>query len=83
MQPRWPAQSVEDIAAIARTRYQFHQLRLEHEASEREQRRAKKTGAKLAHLKSLTVGHDLERKKAAVRAAIERARARRAGQKIS
>ena len=72
-------QSAEDIAAIARSRYQFHELRLEHEANEREQRRATKAEAKLAHLEPLTVGHDLERKKAAVRAAKERARARLAG----
>jgi len=74
-------QSVEDMAAIARTRYQFHQFRVEREKTEREQRLAKKAEAKLAHLESLTIGHDLDRKKAAVRAAIERARARLAGQK--
>ncbi len=73
-------QSVEGMAAIARSRYQFHQLRLEREKIEREQRLAKKAEAKLAHLESLTIGHDLDRKKAAVRAAIERARARRLGQ---
>jgi len=76
-------QSVEDMTAIARSRYQFHQLRLERDKIEREQQLAKKAEAKLAHLESLTIGHDLERKKAAVRAAIERARSRLAGQKIS
>ena len=50
---------------------------------EREQRLPRKAEAKLANLESLTIGHDLDRKKAAVRAAIERARARLAGQKIS
>src|SRR5882762_4839397 len=35
-------QSVEDMAALARSRYQFHQVRLEHEKFEREQRLAKK-----------------------------------------
>jgi electron transport complex protein RnfB len=74
-------QSVEDMAAIARSRYQFHQLRLEREKIEREQHLTRKAEAKLAHLESLTIGHDLDRKKAAVRAAIERARARVAGQK--
>jgi electron transport complex protein RnfB len=69
------------MAAIARSRYQFHQLRLERDKIEREQQLAKKAEAKLAHLDSLTAGHDLDRKKAAVRAAIERARARRAGQR--
>ena len=76
-------QSVEDMAAIARSRYQFHQLRGEREKTEREQQLARKADAKLAHLESLAIGHDLDRKKTAVRAAIERARARRAGQKIS
>ena len=72
-------QSVEDTATIARKRYQFHQLRLEHQANEREHKRARKAGAKLARMELLTAGHDLDRKKAAVRAAIERARARLAG----
>lgn len=74
-------QSVEDMSAIARSRYQFHQQRLEREKIEREQRLASKDGAKLAHLELLTVGHDRSRKKAAVRAAIERARIRRVGQR--
>ncbi|HKQ24607.1 MAG TPA: RnfABCDGE type electron transport complex subunit B [Burkholderiales bacterium] len=71
--------SVEDTATIARKRYQFHQLRLETQANEREHKRARKAGANLARLELLTAGHDLDRKKAAVRAAIERARARLAG----
>ena len=73
-------QSVESMAAIARSRYQFHQLRLEREKSEREQRLAKKADAKAARLESLTIGHDVDRKKASVRAAVDRARARRSGQ---
>jgi electron transport complex protein RnfB len=72
-------ESVEDMAAIARNRYQFHQHRLERERIERQQQLEDKVRAKLAHLESLTIGHDLERKKAAVRAAIERARSRLAG----
>jgi len=64
------------MAAMALSHYQFHQLRLEREKTERELRLARKAEAKLAHLASLTVGHDLDRKRAAVRAAIERARAR-------
>jgi Na+-translocating ferredoxin:NAD+ oxidoreductase subunit B len=67
------------MAAHARSRYQFHQLRLEREKIQREQRLAKKAETKLAHLESLTIGHDLDRKRAAVRAAIERARARLSG----
>ena len=73
-------QSVEDMGAIARSRYQFRQLRLEREKIERIKRLSQKAETKLAHLESLTSGHNLDRKKAAVRAAIERARARRAGQ---
>ena len=69
-------QSVESMAAIARSRYQFHQLRLEREKLEREQRLAKKADAKAARLESLTIGHDVDRKKASVRAAVDRARAR-------
>ncbi len=74
-------QTVEDMAAIARSRYQFRQLRIEREKSEGKKRLAQKAQTKLAHLESLTIGHDLDRKRAAVRAAIERARARLAGQK--
>lgn len=72
-------QSVEEMAAIARPRYHFRQFRIDREKREREERLARKADAKLAHLESLPGSHDLDRKKAAVRAAIERARARRAG----
>jgi len=57
-------QSVEAMAAMALSHYQFHQLRLEREKTERELRLARKAEAKLAHLASLTVGHDLDRKRA-------------------
>jgi electron transport complex protein RnfB len=73
------AESIEDMAAIARNRYQLRQRRLEREHIERQQQLEKKARAKLAHLETLTPGHDLVRKKATVRAAIERARARLAG----
>jgi electron transport complex protein RnfB len=69
-------QSVEDMAAVARHRYQFHQLRLVREKTEREDRLAQKAEAKLTQPESLPGSHDLDRKKAAVRAAIARARAR-------
>ena len=72
-------QSIRDMADIARSRYRFHQFRIAREKTEREDRLAIKADAKLAQLESLPDSHDLERKKAAVRAAIERARARRAG----
>ena len=76
-------QSVEDMAALARERFGFHQFRVAREQEERSQRLAKKARDKLAHLEQLPGSHDPDRKKAAVQAAIERARARRGGQKIS
>jgi electron transport complex protein RnfB len=72
-------QSVEDMAAIARERFGFHQFRVAREQEERSQRLAKKARDKLAHLEQLPGSHDLERKKAVIQAAIARARARRAG----
>ncbi len=70
------AQSLEDMAAIARNRYQFHRRRLERDNTEHAQPLAREADAELARLESPTAGHDLDRKKTAVRAAIERARAR-------
>ena len=72
------AQSVEAMASIARRRFGFHQFRVAREHEERSQRLAKKARDKLAQLEQLPGSHDLDRKKAAVQAAIERARARRA-----
>lgn len=72
-------QSVEEMATIARSRYHHRQFRIEREKREREERLGRKADAKLAELESLPHSADLDRKKAAVRAAIERARARRAG----
>jgi Na+-translocating ferredoxin:NAD+ oxidoreductase subunit B len=74
------AQSVENMAAVARERFCFHEFRVAREQEERSQRLAKKACDKLAHLEMQPGSHDIDRKKAAVRAAIERARARRAGQ---
>ena len=76
-------QSVEDIAALARERFGFHQFRVAREQAERGRRLAKKARDKLAHLETQPGSHDINRKRAAVQAAFERARARRAGQKIS
>ena len=73
------AQSVEDMAALARERFGFHEFRVAREEEERGLRLEKKARDKLAHLEQLPGSHDLERKKAAVQAAIARARARRAG----
>jgi len=77
------AQSIESMAAIARERFGFHELRVAREQEERSERLAKKARDKLADLEQLPGSHDRSRKIAAVHAAIERARARRAGQKIS
>jgi Na+-translocating ferredoxin:NAD+ oxidoreductase subunit B len=71
-------QSVEDMAALARERFGFHQFRIARAQEERSQRLAKKARNKLAQPERLPGSHDPERKKAAVQAAIERARARRA-----
>ena len=74
-------QSVEDMASIARQRFGFHQFRVAREHEERSQRLAEKADDKLSHLERLPGSHDTDRKKAAVQAAIERARARRSGKR--
>ena len=71
------AQSVGEMAVIARVRFRFHELRIAREHQERSERLAKKARDKLAELEHMPGSHDLERKKAAVQAAIARARARR------
>jgi electron transport complex protein RnfB len=73
------AQSIDEMAAIARERFGFHEFRVAREQEERSDRLAKKARDKLADLGQLPGSHDLERKKAAVQAAIARARARRTG----
>ena len=71
------AQSVDEMAAIARVRFGFHEFRIAREHQERSERLAKKARDKLAELEHMPGSHDLERKKTAVQAAIARARARR------
>jgi len=72
-------QTVGEMAAEARERYAFHQERLMRQAKERAGRLAARAEAKLEQLEDPSlVGHDIERKKAVVKAAIERARARHA-----
>jgi electron transport complex protein RnfB len=74
-------QAVEEMADLARERYGFHQFRLARDATERAERLAGKARAHLEELEQQSApGHDVERKKAAVNAALERARARRAAQ---
>lgn len=77
------AQSLEDMAAISGSRYRFHKIRVESDRNEHEQQLARKTGSTISDPEAVMGNHDPDRKKAAVRAAIERARARRSGQKIS
>ena len=72
-------QSVEEMAAIARTRLRFHQYRTAREHDGRAQRLARKASDKLAQPEGVPQDHDLLRKKATIRAAIERARARALG----
>jgi len=69
-------QSVEQMAALARERFGFHQFRVARKHEERSERLAKKTRDKLAQPETQPGSHDIERKKAAVQAAIARARAR-------
>lgn len=74
-------QAVEEMAAVARERHGFHQFRFARQATERAERLAGKAKAHLQELEQLPAGrHDAERKKAAVNAALERARARRFAQ---
>ena len=72
-------QSVEEMAVIAGARFGFHEFRIAREGEERNDRLTKKARDKLAEQQQLSGNHDLERKRAAVQAAIERARARRTG----
>jgi len=75
------AQTITESADIARSRYQFRQERLVRQALERAERLAGKARATLDDLENGPAGgHDIERKKAAVRAALARARARRDAQ---
>lgn len=71
-------QSTDEMAAIARARYEFHRLRLRRQQFEREQQLARKAESKLTALERAPTDPEIGRKKAAVKAALERARARRA-----
>ena len=71
------SRTVDEMAPVHRDRYAFHRLRTERAQRERAQRLSDKAREKLAELESLPGDPALDRKKAAVRAAIERARSRR------
>ena len=62
-----------------RSRYEFHQFGSQRERRERDARLAARAQEKLRALDGLGTGEAIERKRAAVRAALERARARRPG----
>jgi len=71
-------QSLEDMASTARQRFLFHQFRVARDREEHSRRLTSKARAKPAQHERFPGTHDEERKKSAVRAALERARARRA-----
>jgi electron transport complex protein RnfB len=72
--------SVAQAAPAFKARHEFRKVRLAHEAQARAERLAGKARAHLRELEQApAAGDDGERKKAIVRAAIERARARRTG----
>lgn len=67
-------------ADTARQRHAFHRLRIERDRAEQDERLAAKAAAKLADMEAssrLTDAAALERKRAVVEAAVQRARARR------
>jgi electron transport complex protein RnfB len=71
----------ERRAALARARYQTHQVRMQREREERAARLAAKAAAEPKRLDHPAPSPDPERRRAAVCAALERARARRAAAK--
>ncbi|MCW5621825.1 MAG: electron transport complex subunit RsxB [Burkholderiales bacterium] len=72
------AQLVADESARWRARHDWRRQRVARERQEREQRLAHKALEKLRMLDAMTEDADIERKRAVVRAAIERARERAA-----
>jgi electron transport complex protein RnfB len=76
---RTAAQSVEELAALARSRYESRNRRLEGDRREREERLAARAAARGSTPGFGPLGVSLDREKAIVQAALERARARRAG----
>ena len=76
----WQAWSAP-LADEARSRYAFHQFRVQREALENDERLAAKAQAKLADLASHSQHTDpavLDAKRAVIEAAMQRARAKRA-----
>lgn len=71
------ARSIDDVARTSRERFGFHEARVAREHALRQERLALKAQDKLAGLEQQPRSAGLDRKKAAVQAALERARARR------
>ncbi len=71
------ARSIDDVARTSRERFGFRQARVAREHALRHERLALKAQDKLAGLDQQPRSPDLDRKKATVQAALERARARR------
>jgi electron transport complex protein RnfB len=74
-------QTVEEMAEIARSRFEFRNQRLAREKHERDERLASRGAARLSAPTADPKSAAHSRKKAIVQAALERARARRAGQR--
>lgn len=70
--------TVDEMAPVWRNRFAFRRERMMRDKREQEERLAAKANAKLAALGGRLPGAERDRKKAAVAAALERARARRA-----
>jgi electron transport complex protein RnfB len=71
------SRSIDDVARTSRERFGFRQSRVAREHALRHERLALKAKDKLSGLEQQPRSQDLDRKKAAVQAALERARARR------
>jgi electron transport complex protein RnfB len=71
------SRSIDDVARTSRERFGFRQARVAREHALRHERLALKAKDKLAGLEQQSRSQDLDRKKATIQAALERARARR------
>ncbi len=71
------SRSIDDVARTSRERFGFRQARVAREHALRHERLALKAKDKLAGFEQQPRSQDLDRKKAAIQAALERARARR------
>jgi electron transport complex protein RnfB len=72
------SQPVEEMAALARQRFGFREVRVVRQNKERSERMTSRASVLPSELEMRPGDHGMERKKAAIAAAIRRARARRA-----